>query len=347
LVDFTEPIEFAGLTVKNRFVMPPMVRSHASKEGHVTEEVVQHYEERSKGQVGLIIVEAAAIAWEHRIGMKNIGIHDDRMIPGLKKLARGIKSHGARAFIQINHSGSKTHFNTRFVGPSNIPVVKHKIPEPLSKDEIQEIPQMFADAARRAMEAGFDGVEIHGAHYYLLSEFLSGYTNRRDDEYGGSTENKVRLSVEVIKRLREEVGDYPLIFRMNGFENVVDGISMDEGIEIAKIIERAGIDVLHISCVVDATYNPGIPHVFDKDTQPDFLKDYPYDSCIPIAGKIRPHVNVPVIGVGEVRNEELVKKVMEDDFCDMLGIGRGLLADPYFVQKILDGRGQDIIPWKD
>ncbi|MFW9833254.1 MAG: NADH:flavin oxidoreductase [Candidatus Thorarchaeota archaeon] len=347
MVDFTEPIEFAGLEVKNRFVMPPMVRDHASEEGHVTEEVVQHYEERSKGQVGLIIVEATAIAWEHRIGMKNIGIHDDRMIPGLRKLATGIKAHGARAFIQINHSGSKTHFNTRFVGPSNIPVVKHKIPEPLSKDEIQEIPQMFADAARRAMEAGFDGVEIHGAHYYLLSAFLSGYTNRRDDEYGGSTENKARLSVEVIKRVREEVGDYPLIFRMNGFENVVDGISMDEGIEIAKIIERAGIDVLHISCVVDATYNPGIPHVFDKDTQPDFLKDYPYDSCIPIAGKIRPHVNVPVIGVGEVRDEELVKKVMEDDFCDMLGIGRGLLADPYFVQKILDGRGQDIIPWKD
>jgi len=347
MVDFAEPIEFANLTVKNRFVMPPMVRSLASEDGSVTEEVIQHYEERSRGQVGLIIVEAAAIAWEHRIGMKNIGIHDDSMIPELRKLADGIKAHGARAFIQINHSGAKTHFNTRYVGPSNISVVKHKIPEPLSIDEIQDITQMFVNAARRAMEAGFDGVEIHGAHYYLLSEFLSGYTNRRHDEYGGVTENKAKFSVDVIKAIRKELGKYPLIFRMNGLENVENGITIDEGIEIAKIIERAGIDVLHISCVVDSTFNPGLPPVFDRDSQPDFLRDYPYDSCIPIAGKIKSHVDIPVIGVGEVRDEKLVKKVMEDDFCDMLGVGRGLLADPYFVQKILEGRGKDIIPWKE
>jgi len=134
---------------------------------------------------------------------------------------------------------------------------------------------------------------------------------------------------------------------MNGFENVIDGVSMDEGIEIAKIIERTGVDCLHISCVVDATYNPGLPPYFDKETQPDFLKEYPYDSCIPIAGKIKPHVRVPVIGVGEVRDHRLVRKVEEDDFCDMLGIGRGLLADPYFVQKILEGREAEIIPWKE
>ncbi len=347
MVDFSEPIEFANLRVKNRFVMPPMVRNLATEEGYVTDAVVQHYEECSKGQVGLIIVEAAAITWEHRIMSKNIGVHNDKMIPGLRKLADGIKRHGARAFIQINHSGPKGHGKTKFSGPSTIPVMKGKIPEPLTIDDIEDVKQWFVDAARRCQEAGFDGVEVHGAHYYLLSAFLSSYTNRRDDEYGGSTENKARLSVEVIKRIREELGDYPIIFRMNGFENVFDGISMDEGIEIAKIMDRAGIDVLHVSCVVDATFNPGIPHVFDKDTQPDFLKDYPFDSCIPIAGKIRPHVNVPVIGVGEVRDEKLVKKVMEDDMCDMLGIGRGLLADPYFVQKILDGRGKDIIPWKE
>ncbi|MFW9805864.1 MAG: NADH:flavin oxidoreductase [Candidatus Thorarchaeota archaeon] len=347
MVNLSEPIEFAGVTAKNRFVMPPMVRSLASDRGYVTDAVIQHYEERSKGQVGTIIVEAAAIAWPHRIGSRNIGIHEDKMIPGLGKLARSIKTHGARAFIQINHSGAKTHFKTRYVGPSNIPVVKHKVPEPLSTEEIQEIIQMFVEAARRAMEAGFDGVEIHGAHYYLLSEFLSGHTNRRSDGYGGTTKKKAKFSVEVIKAIRKELGGYPLIFRMNGFENVADGITMDEGIEIAKIIEHAGIDVLHISCVVDSTFNPALPPIFEKKTQPEFLKDYPYDSCIPIAGKIRPNVNVPVIGVGEVRDAKMVKKVMKDDFCDMLGIGRGLLADPCFVQKILEKRGKEIIPWKD
>ncbi|MBY8998948.1 MAG: NADH:flavin oxidoreductase, partial [Candidatus Thorarchaeota archaeon] len=247
MVDLSEPIEFAGLTVKNRFVMAPMVRNLATEEGFVTDAVVQHYEECSKGQVGLIIVEAAAITWEHRIMSKNIGIHDDKLIPGLRKLADGINAHGARSFIQINHSGLKGHGKTRYLGPSNIPVLKNTNPEQISVDEIEDVKQWFVDATRRAKEAGFDGVEIHGAHYYLLSAFLSSYTNRRDDEYGGSTENKARFSVDIIKMIREELGDYPLIFRMNGFENVVDGISMEEGIEIAKIVEQAGIDSVHVS----------------------------------------------------------------------------------------------------
>jgi len=347
MVILSESIEFAGLSIKNRFVMPPMVRNLATTEGMVTNEVVQHYEECSKGQVGLIIVEAAAITWEQRIMSKNIGIYDDKCIPGLKKLAEGINRHGAKSFIQINYSGLKGHGKERYVGPSEIPVLKNTTPEAITNDEIEDVKQWFVDAARRAKEAGFHGVEIHGAHYYLLSSFLSSYTNRRTDEYGGSTRNKTKLSVDVIKRIREELGNYPLIFRMNGFENVIDGVSMDEGIEIAKIIERTGVDCLHISCVVDATYNPGLPPYFDKETQPDFLKEYPYDSCIPIAGKIKPHVRVPVIGVGEVRDHRLVRKVEEDDFCDMLGIGRGLLADPYFVQKILEGREAEIIPWKE
>jgi 2,4-dienoyl-CoA reductase-like NADH-dependent reductase (Old Yellow Enzyme family) len=347
MVDLSKPIEFANLTFKNRYVLPPMVRNMATKEGLITKEVINHYEEISKGQVGLVIVEAATILWEHAMMSKNIGVHNDKCIPGLRKLADAIKKHGAKSFIQINHSGLKGLKKERYVGPSDIPVLKNTISEPISVDEIEVVKQNFVDATRRAKKAGFDGVEIHGAHYYLLSSFLSSYTNRRDDEYGGSTENKAKFSVDIIKMIREELGDYPLIFRMNGFENVVDGVSMEEGIEIAKIIERAGIDCLHISCVVDATYNPGIPPVFEQGGEPDFLKGYPYDSCIPVAGQIKPHVKVPVIGVGEVRDAMLVKKFEEEDICDMLGIGRGLLADPYFVKKILEGREEEIIPWKD
>ena len=347
MVDLSEPIEFAGITAKNRFVMAPMVRNLATDEGFVTDEVVQHYEECSKGQVGFIIVEAAAITWEHRIMSKNIGIHDDKMIPGLKKLADGINAHGAKSFIQINHSGLKWHGKTRYLGPSTVPVMKNTNPEAITVDEIEDVKQWFVDATRRAKEAGFDGVELHGAHYYLLSAFLSSYTNRRDDDYGGSTKNKARFSVDIIKMIREELGDYPLIFRMNGFENVTDGVTMEEGIEIAKLVEQAGIDSVHVSCVVDATFNPGLPPYFDEESQPEFLKEYPFDSCIPIAQQIKPHVNVPVIGVGEVRGEKLVKKFSEDNICDMLALGRGLLADPYFVQKILEGRADEIIPWKE
>lgn len=347
MVDLSEPIDIGKVQVKNRFVLPPMVRNLCTEDGRVTEEAVEHYAAISKGGMGLIIVEAAAITWEHRILSRNVGIYDDNLIPGLKKLADGIKTHGASAFIQINHSGPKAHFQKRFVGPSNIPVIKNKIPEPLSVEEIEDIREMFVDAARRAQLAGFDGVEVHGAHFYLLSAFLSSYTNRREDEYGGSTRNKAKFTVDVIQRIREELGEYPIILRINGIENVVDGITLEEGIEISRIAEKAGIDALHVSCVVDATYNPGIPPIFTEATMPEFLKGYPYDCCIPVAREIKPHVGVPVIGVGMVRDPQFARRVMMEDNCDLLGVGRALLGDSEFVNKTLEGRDNEIIPWKD
>ncbi|MFX0108235.1 MAG: NADH:flavin oxidoreductase, partial [Candidatus Hodarchaeota archaeon] len=197
MVDISEPIEFAGLQVRNRIVLPPMVRNLATEDGEVTEKLIEHYAARSRGGVGLIIVEAAAVMWEHRIMRRNIAIHDDRFIPGLKKLSDRINEYGARSFIQINHSGPKSHDAKRYVGPSAIPVMKNKTPEPLAVEEIDYICKRFVDAARRAKVAGFDGVEIHGAHFYLLSAFLSSYTNRRIDEYGGSTKNKAKFAVDV------------------------------------------------------------------------------------------------------------------------------------------------------
>jgi 2,4-dienoyl-CoA reductase-like NADH-dependent reductase (Old Yellow Enzyme family) len=347
MVNPAEPLEVAGLRIRNRIVMPPMVRNLATEEGRVTEELVKHYADRSRGGVGAIIVEASSIARDHGIMTRNIGIHDDSMIEGLSWLAEGIKQHGASAFIQINHSGPKTHVKTRYVGPSAVPVMKNKIPEPLSIEEIEEITQMFVDASRRAKEAGFDGVEVHGAHFYLLSAFLSSYTNTRTDEYGGTTERKAKFSTGVIRAIKRELGAYPVIFRMNGFENVVNGITMEEGIQLAKLHEEAGADILHVSCVVDETYNPGVPPIFSEETAPDFLKGFPYDSCIPCATRIMPHVRIPVIGVGMIRDARSAREVLENDLCNMLGIGRGLLADPEFVSKMLEGRDDEIIPWKD
>jgi 2,4-dienoyl-CoA reductase-like NADH-dependent reductase (Old Yellow Enzyme family) len=277
MVDLSQPIEFGNLTFKNRYVLPPMVRNFATNEGFITDEAIQFYEEISKGQLGLIIVEASTIAWEHAMMSKNIGVYDDKCIPGLSMLAEAINRHGAKSFIQINHSGLKGLKKKRYVGPSDIPVLKNTTAEPISIDEIEIVKQQFVDAARRCKDAGFHGVEIHGAHYYLLSTFLSSYTNRRTDEYGGSTKNKAKFSVDIIKMIREELGDYPIIFRMNGFENIVDGVSMEEGIEIAKIIEKAGIDCLHVSCFVDSTFTPNIPYLFEKGDEPDFLRGYPYE----------------------------------------------------------------------
>ncbi len=347
MTELADPINIGGLKVRNRTVMPPMVRNLATDDGYVTQEVVEHYAARSKGDVGLIIVEAASIAKEHGIMKRNIGIYDDDMIPGLSTLADGIKKHGARAFIQINHAGPKSHVATRYVGPSTIPIMKNKVPKVLTIDEIEDIKTMSVDATRRAKEAGFDGVEIHGAHFYLLSSFLSPFTNNRIDEYGGTIEKRSKFSVDVIKEIRKKLGNYPLIFRMNGIENVKGGITIEEGVKIAKIIEQAGVDVLHVSCVVDETYNPGIPALFNEKSMPEFLRGYPYDSCVPCAWKIKQKTRIPVIGVGMVRDAEFARQVVKKGYCDLIGIGRALLADPDFVTKTLNYRDDEIIPWKD
>ncbi|MDH4213411.1 MAG: NADH:flavin oxidoreductase [Candidatus Thorarchaeota archaeon] len=347
MVELADPIIIGGLKVRNRTVMPPMVRNLATDDGYVTQELVEHYAARSKGEVGLIIVEAASIAKEHGIMKRNIGIYDDDMIPGLSTLAEGIKKHGARAFIQINHAGPKSHVATKFVGPSTIPIMKNKIPKALTIEEIENIKSMFVDATRRAKEAGFDGVEIHGAHFYLLSAFLSPFTNNRKDEYGGTIEKRAKFSVDVIRKIRQEIGGYPLLFRMNGIENVKGGITIEEGVKIAKIIEHAGVDAMHVSCVVDAISNPGIPALFDEKTMPEVLRGYPYDSCIPCASKIKQKIKIPVIGVGMVRDGEFARQVIKNGSCDLLGIGRALLADPDFVAKAIDYCDDEIIPWKD
>jgi 2,4-dienoyl-CoA reductase-like NADH-dependent reductase (Old Yellow Enzyme family) len=159
--------------------------------------------------------------------------------------------------------------------------------------------------------------------------------------------NRARFAVNIIRRIREEVGSYPVIFRMNGFENVVGGITMDEGIEIARIMEEAGANIIHPSCVVDATYNPGLPPIFSEDDMPEFLEGYPYDSCIPIADKIKPHVNCPVIGVGMIRDAASAREAIKNDTCDLLAIGRGLLADPDFARKTLANQDSEIIRWQD
>ncbi|MFX0203289.1 MAG: hypothetical protein ACFFCW_44865 [Candidatus Hodarchaeota archaeon] len=347
MTNLADPIKIAGLQVKNRFVMPPMVTNFASDTGEVTDRLLRYYEQRSKGEIGLIIVEATAIAWEHRLQKYSVGIYDDRLIPGLKKLADCIKAHGARAFIQLVHAGPKSRIVERLVGPSAIRVLDGPLPEELSRDEIEIIKGMFVDAARRAHAAGFDGIEIHGAHLYLLSTFLSSYTNQREDEYGGSTPKKAKLVLDIIKMIRNELGSFPLLCRINSIENIIRGIEIEESKQIALLLERARVDALHVSGVDAPYFNPDELAKFSPETKPELLKGYPTGCYIPAAAAIKEVVEIPVIGVGMVRDAAFAEKVMQEELCDLLSIGRGLIADPLFAQKTLNGRGETIVQCED
>ena len=342
---YAEPIKIGNVEVKNRFIMAPMICGYASAKGEITEKLLLHYERRSRGEVGLIIVEDTAIDYNHRADDAHLTIHHDSCIPGLAKLADRIKAHGAKAFIQLSHAGTIPYKSKRVIGPSRIHVREGPVPEKLQTEEIEEIKGLYVDAALRAYDAGFDGIQVHAAHFYLLSTFLSSYTNRRYDEYGGTTSKKTKIVVDIIKRIRKELSDLPIMCRVNGIENVVDGIDIDEAVEIARILENAGVDFLDVTGFLEPLYGADELVKFTSKTRPNFLRGFPYASYIPCAAKIKEYVKIPVSGVGQVRDDAYVKRIFNEGLCDMVAIGRGLLADPKFVQKILDGRGDTIIPW--
>ena len=340
----SDPLEFAGLRLRNRLVFPPMVTGFASatRQGAVTDRLLDHYEQRARGGCGLVIVEASAVDWAHRLVDRNVGVHDDTLVPGLATLAARIRGHGAAAFVQLVHAGPKSLAVTRRVGPSPVRVYDGPLPEELSLDAIAAVPASFAAAARRARDAGFDGVELHAAHLYLLGSFLSPYTNRRDDAYGGALDRRLRLLLEVIQAVRAEVGAFPLGCRFDGVENVVRGIDVEEAQEIACIVEEAGVDLLHVSGVRAPFHAPERHRRFTAESRPAYLRGVPDGCFLPCAARVKEVAGVPVIGVGMVRDAAFARRAMAAGWCDLLAVGRGQIADPRFVKKTLAGRDDDI-----
>lgn len=223
-----EPFAIGTMSLKNRLVMPPMVTNLGTKDGYVTDRTKDYYEARAKGGIGLIIVEATCIdAPVGRLSHRQLAIDDDKYVPELRELARAIKKHGARAAIQIHHAGRNTTSTVtghQLVAPSPIPIPGGEIPRELTLDEIKDMVRRFAEAAGRAKKAGFDGVEIHAAHGYLLCQFLSSASNKRQDKYGGELGNKARILLETIAAVKEVTGDsYPVWCRINGREYGIEG----------------------------------------------------------------------------------------------------------------------------
>ncbi len=324
---FTEK-NIKNLKIKNRMVVPPMVCfNFGGQDGFVAEENIHHYERMAKGGSGLIIVEATAVNEKGRLSKDQLGIWDDKYIDGLSKIVEVCHKNDSKVFIQLHHAGLRTSksINEDIITSSDYDNGKVTA-RAMTIDEIHAIQEDFIDGAIRAEKAGFDGIEIHGAHSYLLTQFFSSKVNKRTDEYGGSFENRMRIATEIIQRIKEKVNPNFIVgIRMGCNEN-----DLETSIVMAKAFEGIGIDYLHISTGFDNTpINIELP------------KDFPCNWIVYGGTKIKENVTIPVIAVNSMKTKEQIKYLLDNDLVDFVAIGRGQLADYNFVNHIRDEKDID------
>jgi len=333
-----KPGNIRNLVLKNRIVMAPMATNFASETGGITQHLMDYYIERAKGGAGLIILGNALIDFPTgRKGATQIRIDQDRFIPGLSRLVSSLRQYGTKVAIQINHCGGlSTLAKTGGIQPVSCSPIPCKrlgiVPRELTKEEIKEIIKKFGLAAKRAKETGFDAVEIHGAHGYLIQQFMSPYFNHRKDEYGGSFEGMMKFPIEVIKEIRKQVGvDFPILFRISSKEFVKNGRTLDETKIIVKLLEKETIDA------IDVTIGTAFSNT--KVTEPITYKQ---GWKIPFAAEIKKEVNIPVIAVGVIREPAFANRIIKKGSVDFVAIGRGLIADPMWPKKAIEGKEEEI-----
>jgi 2,4-dienoyl-CoA reductase-like NADH-dependent reductase (Old Yellow Enzyme family) len=339
-----DQVKIREMTLRNRLVLPPLTTNYGSEDGCITPEVLRFYKARSR-QMGMVIVEAAAVSPEGRIVPGSLGLWADDQVQGMAELARTIKAEGARAAIQINHAGAKAwpfSYIDSWIAPSDIACRPGITAKPASLHEIRRVAQAFVDAAVRAKRAGFDGVEIHGAHLYLLSQFLSPLTNLRTDQYGGSVAGRAALPVEITRAVREKLGPgYPIFFRLNVRENLEGGMTPDEAVSIGKLLAEAGVDVLDLSLAVRGTWsedNGGKILV----TTSAYPKDESPVGVVELVGRFRAECGLPVIAVGRLGSTSATRNALGAG-ADLAAIGRQMICDPATAEKIMSGRDDQVL----
>ncbi|MBM4448182.1 MAG: FAD-dependent oxidoreductase [Chloroflexi bacterium] len=330
-----EPFRLGRIELRNRIVMPPMVTRYASDDGFVTERTKNYYGARARGGVGLVIVEATYV---HRQGwafVNQIGISDDKFIPKLRELVGTVHKNGAKIAIQLHHGGREaksTVSGLQPVAPSPLPGLAGETPREMTVKEIKDTVTYFADAALRAKKAGFDGVEIHGAHGYLINQFLSPTSNKRNDDYGGDVRHRTRFLLEVIAAIKKAVGnDYPVWCRMDGKEYGTQGITLEDAQQTARMAQDAGLVALHVTA-----WGPAAP---TNRTTPTFVSAVIEE----LAAGIKKAVSIPVIAVGRITPED-GERLLREGKADLIAIGKGVLADAEWTNKVASGRIDDINP---
>ena len=334
------PGRIGSLDIRNRIVMPPMTTRLSDEEGHVTDASIAYYMARVRGGVGLITVEMASPTRAGRHRRRELGIYDDRFLPGLTRLVQEIHAGGAKASIQLGHGGGHTRKDIcgeTPLAPSAIPHPVFEvtnetiIPQEMTLDDIRTTTQAFAAAAARAQKAGFDCVEIHAAHGYLISQFLTPFENRRSDDYGGSLENRARFGLDVLRAVKAAV-TIPVIFRISVDDYFPEGLPEADGIKVAVWAAQAGADALHVA----AGHYRSLPSAA-RMIPP---MQYPDATFLDYAAQVKQQVAVPVIAVGRLGDPKIATDAVASGQADFVSLGRTLIADPEWVAKV--GRDEPI-----
>lgn len=321
------PLTVKTMTLKNRIVMTPMGTNFAEQNGEMSFLHMNYYEQRAIGGTGLLIVENASVdSPQGSNGTTQLRLDHDSYIPRLFKLTETVHNHGACISIQINHAGASamsSRTNSEIVSASNIPSKKGgEIPRPLTKEELQKISKKYGEAARRAQLANFDAVEIHAGHSYLISQFLSPLTNNRTDEFGGSKENRARFAKMVINEVRNAVGAmFPIMLRISADELLEGGNTLEDTLELLEYFQEE-VDIIDVS----AGLNSSIQFQIDANYLSDGWRSF-------MAKAVREKFNKPVITTGNIRNPQIAEDILNRGDSDLIGMGRGLIADPEWVNK--------------
>ncbi|MCX5906557.1 MAG: NAD(P)/FAD-dependent oxidoreductase [Deltaproteobacteria bacterium] len=328
-----QPFQLKNLQLRNRMVMAPMLSRLCHPNGVVSQKLIDYYVARARGGAGLIICEYCYIdTKESKANNGQLGVYDDQLISGLGDLAEAIQEWGAKTILQICHAGRST--SSRFMGrqpiaPSAMPTPMGEMAREMTIAEIEEIIESFAEAARRAKSAGFDGVELHGTHGYLLAQFLSPLTNHRADCYGM---DRGLFALRTLERVRARVGnDYIVGYRMTANESLEGGLTLPEAKKFALRIEEKGIDYIHVS--------GGTAETALRITLPMY---FPGKHLLPLAEGIKSVVRVPVIAVGAIHEPAAAEEALQKNQADLIAMGRALIADPELPNKIKSGRLSDI-----
>lgn len=337
-----EPISINTLRLPNRIVMPAMHTMFAEADGAIGERMIAYHAERARGGVGLQILENTCVDWSRgRANGTPARIDENAFVPGLHDLTAAVHRAGGRIAAQLHHSGRQnTTANTSdrvgTVAPSAIPCkVCLDEPSELTVPQIEALIERFADAALRARKAGFDLVELHGAHGYLVHQFVSPYTNRREDEWGGTREKRFRFACEIARRVREAVGpDYPVMYRMSAEDRLEGGLELEDSIALARALQGVGVDAFHVS----AGMYESMDWIF-------MMHGTPPGGIASLAEEVRAHVDVPVVAVGRLGHDPaLAARLVAERRVDLVAFGRPLLTEPRLPELLRNGRFEEARP---